>query len=133
MEQIIIIIHVIVAVCVIGLVLIQHGKGADVGASFGSGSSNTMFGSQGSMSFLMKITGLLAAIFFATNLTLSYLVGHHSSVMMAPVKSTVPMVIKSDTKSTSSKTKQQQIIFPSINKITQGSGTESSKGEAVKN
>ncbi len=128
MEQIIIIIHVIVAVCVIGLVLVQHGKGADVGASFGSGSSNTMFGSQGSMSFLMKVTGLLAAIFFATNLTLSYIVGHRASVMVAPIQSNAPSVIKTATTDKSQKTKQQQIIFPSINKITQGSETGSLSG-----
>ena len=73
MQQLIIILHVIVAVCLIALILLQHGKGADAGATFGSGASNTMFGSQGPMSFLMKITYLLAAIFFATSITLGYM------------------------------------------------------------
>ena len=73
MQQIIIIIHVLVAVCLIALILMQHGKGADAGATFGSGASNTMFGSQGPMSFLMKVTYLLAAIFFATSITLGYM------------------------------------------------------------
>jgi len=73
MQQLILIIHVLVAIAITALVLMQHGKGADVGAAFGSGSSNTMFGSTGSMSFLMKLTALLGAVFFATSLTLSYL------------------------------------------------------------
>ena len=76
MQALILIVHVLVAVSVVTLVLIQHGKGADVGAAFGSGSANTMFGSQGHMPFLMKLTSVLAAIFFATSLTLSYLASH---------------------------------------------------------
>jgi preprotein translocase subunit SecG len=74
MYQLILMIHVLVAIVLIGLVLIQHGKGADVGASFGSGASNTVFGSQGTGGFLFKLTGGLALTFFATSLTLSYLV-----------------------------------------------------------
>jgi len=73
MQQLILIVHVLVAVAIVALVLMQHGKGADVGAAFGSGSSNTMFGSAGSMSFLMKLTALLGAVFFATSLGLSYM------------------------------------------------------------
>lgn len=63
-----------VAIVLIGLVLIQHGKGADIGAAFGSGASNTLFGSQGTGGFLFKLTGGLAMTFFVTSLTLSYLV-----------------------------------------------------------
>jgi len=77
MQALILIIHVLVAIAIIVLVLLQHGKGADAGAAFGSGSANTMFGSAGSMSFFMKLTGILAVIFFATSLTLSYLASHH--------------------------------------------------------
>jgi len=66
--------HVLVAIVLIGLVLIQHGKGADIGAAFGSGASNTVFGSQGSGGFLFKLTGGLAMVFFVTSLSLSYLV-----------------------------------------------------------
>lgn len=62
-----------IAVVLIGLVLIQHGKGADIGAAFGSGASNTLFGSQGTGGFLFKLTGGLALTFFATSLMLSYL------------------------------------------------------------
>lgn len=73
MQQIILIIHVLAAIGIVVLVLMQHGKGADAGAAFGSGSSNTMFGSVGALPFLMKVTALLAAIFFATSIGLSYL------------------------------------------------------------
>lgn len=73
MQQILLIIHVIASVCLIGLVLIQHGKGADVGAAFGSGASTTVFGSQGSGSFLMKVTAGLAAVFFVTSISLANL------------------------------------------------------------
>jgi preprotein translocase subunit SecG len=76
MQALIIVIHIIAAVAIIILVLLQHGKGADVGAAFGSGASNTMFGSTGAMSFFMKLTVLFAAIFFATSLSLSYLASH---------------------------------------------------------
>lgn len=73
MQQLILVIHVFAAIAIIALVLMQHGRGADVGASFGSGASNTMFGSTGSLPFLMKLTAVCAAIFFITSLSLSYL------------------------------------------------------------
>jgi preprotein translocase subunit SecG len=73
MQAIIFVIHVFAALGLIGLILIQHGKGADMGAAFGGGASNTVFGSVGSMPFLTKITALLAAIFFATCLGLGYI------------------------------------------------------------
>ena len=74
MYQLILMIHVLVALVLIGLVLIQHGKGADIGASFGSGASSTVFGSQGTGGFLFRLTGGLALTFFATSLILSYMV-----------------------------------------------------------
>lgn len=74
MYQLILLIHVFIAIVLVGLVLIQHGKGADIGAAFGAGASNTLFGSQGTGSFLFKLTGGLALAFFLTSLTLSYLV-----------------------------------------------------------
>ncbi|MFY7698451.1 MAG: preprotein translocase subunit SecG [Legionella sp.] len=74
MYQLVLMIHVLIAVVVIALVLIQHGKGAEIGAAFGSGASNTVFGSQGVGSFLFKLTGGLALAFFMTSLTLSYMI-----------------------------------------------------------
>lgn len=73
MQQLLLLLHVILAIFIIVLVLIQHGKGADIGAAFGSGASQTVFGSQGSGSFLLKITCLLAGLFFVTTISLSYL------------------------------------------------------------
>lgn len=73
MQQLILVIHVLAAVCLIVLVLLQHGKGADAGAAFGSGASQTMFGSAGSLPFLVKVTAILATIFFISSLTLGYM------------------------------------------------------------
>lgn len=70
--DIIVIFHVLLSVTLIGLILIQHGKGADAGAAFGSGASATVFGSQGSASFLTRTTAVLATLFFVTCLTLAY-------------------------------------------------------------
>lgn len=66
--------HVLVALAVIGLVLIQQGKGAEIGAAFGSGASSTVFGSQGTGGFLFRLTGGLALTFFLTSLSLCYLI-----------------------------------------------------------
>ncbi|MFK7816081.1 MAG: preprotein translocase subunit SecG [Gammaproteobacteria bacterium] len=66
-------IDVLLAIGIIGLILIQHGKGADVGAAFGSGASGTVFGSKGSASFLTRLTAILATLFFLNSLTLAYL------------------------------------------------------------
>ncbi len=73
MQQIALVIHVALAIGVIGLVLIQHGKGADAGAAFGAGASSTVFGARGSASFLTKLTTVLAGLFFLTSLGLFYL------------------------------------------------------------
>jgi preprotein translocase subunit SecG len=67
------VLQVLVAVALIGLILIQHGKGADAGAAFGSGSSSTVFGSSGSASFLTKFTAGLAFVFLGNSLLLAYL------------------------------------------------------------
>jgi len=73
---VILVVDVIVALCIIGLVLLQHGKGADVGAAFGSGASGSLFGASGSANFLSRTTGFLAAVFFLTTFVLAYLVTH---------------------------------------------------------
>lgn len=76
METIITVIHLILAVSLVGFVLLQQGKGADAGAAFGGGASGTVFGASGSGNFLTKTTAFLAAGFFATSLTLATLNGH---------------------------------------------------------
>jgi len=73
MESIIILVHVIAAIAITGLVLIQQGKGADMGASFGSGASQTIFGSSGSGNVLTKSTSIMAVVFFVTSLGLAVL------------------------------------------------------------
>jgi preprotein translocase subunit SecG len=65
-------VHILVALGIIGLVLMQHGKGADMGAAFGSGASGSLFGATGSANFLSRTTGVLAAVFFFTSLSLAY-------------------------------------------------------------
>ena len=69
---VILVFHVIVALAVIGLVLLQHGKGADMGSGFGGGASGSLFGATGSANFLSRATAILAAIFFALSLALAY-------------------------------------------------------------
>ena len=73
LSNILLVFHVLIAVSVIGLILLQQGKGADAGAAFGSGASGTVFGAQGSGNFLSRTTGILATLFFATSLGLAYL------------------------------------------------------------
>ena len=73
MYQFILLIHVLVAACIVVLVLLQQGKGATMGASFGSGASQTVFGSRGSGSFLFRVTMGFIAAFFITSITLNYL------------------------------------------------------------
>lgn len=72
LETVVIVVHLLVALGLVGLVLVQQGKGADAGASFGAGASATVFGSQGSATFLSRFTAILAAVFFATSLGLAF-------------------------------------------------------------
>ncbi len=73
MELAVLILHVLTALSVIGLVLLQHGKGADMGAAFGSGSAGSLFGASGSANFLSRTTAVFAAVFFLTSMLLTYL------------------------------------------------------------
>jgi preprotein translocase subunit SecG len=70
--NLIVVLQVVSALAIIGLVLVQHGKGADMGAAFGSGASGSLFGASGSSNFLSKSTAVAAAIFFASTLALAY-------------------------------------------------------------
>ena len=71
LETLVLVVHVVIAVALVGLVLIQQGKGADAGAAFGGGASQTVFGSQGSGSFLTRVTTFMAVIFFVTSFSLA--------------------------------------------------------------
>jgi preprotein translocase subunit SecG len=92
-------VHVIVGLSVIGLVLVQHGKGADMGAAFGSGSSGSLFGASGSANFLSRTTAVLATVFFITSLSLSYLASQGNQgpkSVMEGAAPTAPVTAPSD-------------------------------------
>ncbi|MGF6646256.1 preprotein translocase subunit SecG [Paraburkholderia sp. GAS82] len=78
LKTLIIVVQLMSALGVIGLVLLQHGKGADMGAAFGSGASGSLFGATGSANFLSRTTAVLAAIFFVSTLALTYLGSYHA-------------------------------------------------------
>lgn len=100
MQQLVIMIHVALCLALISLVLLQQGKGANMGPAFGSGASNTLFGSRGPASFLMKLTGGIAALFFITSLMLSFFISsavHHADQLtvvqshsLAPLSLEIP-------------------------------------------
>ncbi len=79
METLVLIVHVLLAAAIIGLVLLQQGKGAEAGASFGAGASQTVFGSTGNSGFMVKITALVAAVLFATSFALAYFAKERAS------------------------------------------------------
>ncbi|UZE96851.1 preprotein translocase subunit SecG [Alkalimarinus alittae] len=82
LETVVLVVHVLVSVGLIGLVLLQQGKGADAGASFGGGASQTVFGSQGTGNFLTKTTSLLALVFFITSFSLAIFAKQHAKVVV---------------------------------------------------
>jgi preprotein translocase subunit SecG len=89
METLLLVIHVLTALALVGLVLLQHGKGADVGAAFGSGASGSLFGASGSANFLSRTTAILAVVFFVTSLGLTYFSSRKTEskgVMTQPVQ-----------------------------------------------
>jgi preprotein translocase subunit SecG len=93
LESFLLVVHLIVAAVVCGLVLLQHGKGADMGAAFGSGSSGSLFGAAGSANFLSRTTAILAAVFFLSSLGLTYLGTMHTpakDVMQQGVMGNMP-------------------------------------------
>ena len=93
MYTVLVVIQVLVAIALIGLVLIQHGKGADAGAAFGSGASGTVFGARGSANFLSRSTAVLALVFFVSSLGLAWMIRNApvqtDSVVAAPVNGSV--------------------------------------------
>ena len=94
LQTIVLIAHVGVAMLIIGLVLLQRGKGADAGTRFGAGASGTVFGARGSATFFSRATGVLATVFFATSLALAYLstqrIAPTSLLESAPVSQSTP-------------------------------------------
>ena len=76
METLVWVVHLLTALVLVGLVLMQHGKGADMGAAFGTGSAGSLFGSSGSANFLSRSTAVAATLFFMTSLSLTYIYAH---------------------------------------------------------
>ena len=117
METFVWFVHVISAVVLVVLVLLQHGKGADMGAAFGSGSAGSLFGSSGSANFLSRSTAVAAAIFFTTSLSLTYIYARpekgvglmdnvdvsKTATDVAPVTPAAPAATESDTSGSKSK------------------------------
>ncbi len=91
MSTIIVIVQVVSALAIIGLVLVQHGKGADMGAAFGSGSSGSLFGASGSSNFLSRSTAIAAVIFFAATLALAMIGNRGASTAGAGVMENLPV------------------------------------------
>ena len=76
METLLLVVHVVAALAIIGLVLLQHGKGADMGAAFGGGASGSVFGATGSANFLSRATAIIATVFFLTSMGLTWFYAH---------------------------------------------------------
>jgi protein translocase, SecG subunit len=98
MEKAILVIHVLTALAIIGLILLQQGKGAAAGASFGGGASQTVFGSQGGSSFFTRATAILATLFFCTSFGLAIIAKNSTSIVAdgIPVPFEVPQIPQSD-------------------------------------
>jgi preprotein translocase subunit SecG len=100
-ETVLVAVHVLVAAALVGLVLLQHGKGADMGAAFGSGSSGSLFGAAGSANFLSRTTAILATVFFLSSLGLTYFGATRSGptdIMKQGVTETAPAPAAKETK-----------------------------------
>jgi preprotein translocase subunit SecG len=95
MEQIILVVHLLIALSIIGLIMLQQGKGADMGASFGAGGSQTLFGSDGSGNVLTTGTAWLVALFFATSFGLA-LLASQKSVVVDDLGLTIPSAIEAE-------------------------------------
>ncbi len=93
LQQILLVIHVLLSASIIGLVLLQRGKGADAGAGFGSGASGTVFGARGSSTFFSKMTAVLATCFFMTSLSLAYLASHRATTAPKSLIEQVPLTV----------------------------------------
>jgi len=111
-------VHILVALAIIGLVLMQHGKGADMGAAFGSGTSGSLFGASGSANFLSRTTAVLATVFFLTSLSLAYIASDkpkttgslmQEAVQSQPVPTTVPAVGESSGTPAGAGSKAQEV------------------------
>jgi len=114
MEQYILFFHFLIAVALIGLILIQQGKGAEAGASFGSGASQTVFGSGGSWNFFSKMTAILATVFFVTSVSLALIAKNKVVIddVLLPELQSVPALEATETE------------LPSLGAVRSNDGSE---------
>jgi len=121
----VLIVHVIAALGIIGLVLLQHGKGADMGAAFGGGASGSLFGATGSANFLSRATAILALVFFMTSLGLAYLATHRTKVstgVMDAVKEKSAVPVPSGSLPTGTSSQVDAVPVPQTGGANQKSG-----------
>lgn len=105
METLVWVLHILVSLTVIGLVLLQHGKGADMGAAFGSGSSGSLFGASGSANFLSRATAVAVTVFFLTSMGLTY---------FALSKQNTPLTAKPQTPATPASAPASKVPAPAL-------------------
>jgi preprotein translocase subunit SecG len=117
------IVHMFLCVGIVGLVLLQRGKGADAGAGFGAGASGTVFGSRGSASFMSRTTAVLAALFFATCLTLAYLGGNKATTGSSVMDRVV-------TESNASSSAVAESVLPALPAMPEQAGSSSAANES---
>ncbi len=96
LSNVLLVLHLIVAVAIVILVLLQQGKGSDMGAAFGGGSSQSLFGARGSANFLSRATSVLVTVFFLSSLTLAYLYTRQSESTNITADSSVTDPIQAD-------------------------------------
>jgi preprotein translocase subunit SecG len=124
----IVVVQVLSALTIIGLVLLQHGKGADMGAAFGSGASGSLFGASGSSNFLSRSTGVAAAIFFGATLALAF-IGNQRGAISGGVMENVP-VVPAQNSSTPADTASKQSVptAPASGAVPKASTTKPAAG-----
>jgi preprotein translocase subunit SecG len=113
--------HVLIAASIIGLVLLQRGKGAEAGAGFGAGASGTVFGAKGSANFLSRSTAVMATLFFASSLTLAYLNSNRQ-----PTASLMDVVVIEEEAAGSAVGDEIEFDLPPLPETTEGAGDEDS-------
>ena len=135
MYQVIIVIHVLLGLGIIGLILMQQGKGADAGAAFGTGSAGSVFGAQGAASFLSRATAILATLFFITSLGLAVINGHKGvafDLMSAPVTQQDTLALP-DVEGAKSLDATPAIKSEEIPAVPQANSPEQAKGAQIEN
>ncbi|TNF04425.1 MAG: preprotein translocase subunit SecG [Gammaproteobacteria bacterium] len=126
MEKLILIVHLLTALSIIGLILVQQGKGAEAGASFGSGASQTVFGSAGGWNFFSKITAIMATVFFVTSFTLAVMAKDNAKVgdKVLPELEAVQMEMLEEIQESDIPSIDEEIPSAPVSEIPEPAGTE---------